>query len=140
MTPTVDNLGDIPVARVKAQGGPEGAKEAFVELESRMPSLRGRKMYGVFYVGEDAEDYYACVKLDEDHADDMGLERATIPGGRYARRRIKGWSGNEHQIATWFQELEQECLDSGLELDRDRPGVEFYRSTRDMIIMVPVKQ
>jgi hypothetical protein len=42
-------------------------------LESRMSSLRGRKMYGVFYGQGPEEIYYACVKLDDEHDDDMGL-------------------------------------------------------------------
>ena len=135
----VTRLEDIIVARVRAEGGPAGPKRAFDELESRMSSLHGRKMYGVFYGSGPEETYYACVKLDDEHEDDMGFERGTIPGGRYARRRVDDWAGNEEQLAKRFEELEKHCVEAGLELDPDRPGIEFYRSMRDMVIMVPVK-
>jgi DNA gyrase inhibitor GyrI len=83
----ITELDPIPVAQVLAEGGPAaGGKAAFDLLESRMPTLRGRKMYGVFYEEEGEESYYACVKLDDEHPDAMGFERGLIPGGRYARR------------------------------------------------------
>ena len=36
-------LNDIPMMCIVADGGPEGAREAFNRLESKLPSLRGRK-------------------------------------------------------------------------------------------------
>jgi DNA gyrase inhibitor GyrI len=62
-----------------------------------------------------------CVKLDDEHDDDMGFARGTIPGGRYARHRIYDWSGREPMIARWFEELEKDCVENGLELDHERP-------------------
>lgn len=126
----------ISVARVRAELGPAGGPAAFNLLESRLPTLRGRRMYGVYYPTRG--DYYACVKLDADHPDDMGFERGTIPGGRYARRKVRDWLGREAQIAGWFDDLILECRASGFEIDSTRPSVEFYRSLSELVLLVPV--
>jgi hypothetical protein len=41
------HLEDIPVMYLTAKGGSEGAQAAFTRLEAILPSLRGRKIYGV---------------------------------------------------------------------------------------------
>ena len=41
-------LNDISIMYIVADGGPKGAREAFNRLESKFPSLRGRKFYGTF--------------------------------------------------------------------------------------------
>lgn len=127
----------VTVAQVKAEDPPAGIPAAFKLLESRMPTLRGRKMYGVLYAT--SGDYFSCVKLDDEHPDDMGFERGTIPGGRYARKKIENWSGRESQIAGWFDEVLKQCADDGLTIDDGRPSIEFYRSLSELILMVPVK-
>ncbi len=45
-------LEDIQIMCVRAEGGPEGAKQALDKLESRLPALKGRKFYGTFHAGE----------------------------------------------------------------------------------------
>lgn len=127
----------VAVARVKAEGGPETFKDAFDLLESRMASLRGRKMFGLFF--PPTGEYFASVQLDEEFPDDMGFERSTIPGGRYARRKIQGWSGKESNIKDWFDELAEEIKAGGHALDDERPDIEFYRSLTELIIFIPFK-
>lgn len=82
---------DIPVAWVKAAGGPETYPEAFNMLESRMPTLRGRRMYGVFR-REAASDYFAAVRLDDVQTDDMGFEARRHSG--------RAWCSPTMPIAT----------------------------------------
>src|SRR3990172_993279 len=78
-------LEDIQVMCVRAEGGPEGAKQAFDKLESRRPALKGRKFYGTFHAGE----YRACVALrPEDDPSAIGLDVWVIPGGRYVRAKM----------------------------------------------------
>lgn len=79
------------VARVEAEGGSSGADAAFDRLEGRMPTLEGRRMYGVLYRGE-PERYFACVRLEDDADDDFGFERAVVAGGRYGCRLVRGWN------------------------------------------------
>lgn len=133
----VQTIEDIPVARVKSENGIAGSKKAFDLLESRMNGLTGRKMYGVFYPQSD--EYFACVLLDEQFPDDMGFERGSIPGGKYARQRLEGWSSKIPQIKTTFDQLEQAISDNKLEIDPVRPSIEYYRSFRELICMLPVR-
>jgi len=128
---------EIVVARVKSENGAAGAKKAFDVLESRMGGLRGRKMFGVMYPQKN--EYFACVKLDDQFSDDMGFERSTIPGGKYARKKIKNWSSKIQEIAPTFEQLKQDIIDHGFEIDSLRPNIEFYRSFRELICMLPVK-
>ncbi len=128
-------LDEIRVARVKSEKGTLGAEEAFNRLESKMKSLRGRKMYGVVY--PDSGDYYACVKLDEKNSDDMGFETGNIPGGKYAKRKIMNWTKKINEISKEFESLIEDCRKS-YEIDKKRPNIEYYRSFKELRIMVPV--
>ena len=128
----------IMVARVRSEGGPAEAKKAFDVLESRMHGLKGRKMYGVFYPRKN--EYFACVKLDNQFPDDMGFERSTISGGEYAYKKIENWSSKTQEIASIFKQLEKNVLENRIEIDLNRPSIEFYRSFRELICMLPVKR
>lgn len=134
----ISSIEDIKVAKVKSDSGSAGAEKAFDRLESRMPSLKGRKMYGVIYPKTD--EYFACVKLDADHPDDMGFERDTIPGGKYAKKKIKDWASKIQKIGSEFQALERACIENGYKIDQVRPSIEFYRSFTELIIMIPVEE
>ena len=85
--PTVLTEKPFQVARVQAPGGPEGAPDAFMRLEERMESLRGSRMYGLLYPGEPTA-YYACLRLDDDHSDDLGFDREKCRAGSTGG----GWS------------------------------------------------
>jgi hypothetical protein len=50
-SPTVIEEDGFQVAQVEAVGGPSGAVAAFDRLEEAMRTLRGQKIYGVFYPG-----------------------------------------------------------------------------------------
>jgi len=133
---TIIEFAAIEVTRVRADGGTNGAAAAMQMLESRMPSLRGRKMYGLYYPASD--DYYACVKLDTEHPDDLGFERGTVPGGRYARARVRNWQERLSELEKLFEELVNVSSAVGNEPDLERPQIEFYRNLDELIIMVPV--
>ena len=45
-------------------------------------------MYGLLYPGEPTA-YYACLRLDDDHSDDLGFDRGEVPGGLYGRRLVR---------------------------------------------------
>ena len=129
---------EFVVAWVKAESGPAGAKEAFEKLESRLPTLKGRKMYGIFF--RDPGNYYAAVRLNEAQIDDMGLERGVIPAGLYARTKLEDWFGNEYRISWAFKSLDDLCRKKGYVPDDTRPDIEFYRSNKEVIVMVPIRR
>jgi hypothetical protein len=101
------------------------------EVETAV-GLRGRKYYGAF---NDDGEYRVCVQLQpDDDPDALGLEIGSLPGGRYARERLRGEPPEIYGlIGPAFQQLSQRS-------DRDsaRPGIEFYRR-RDVIdLLLPV--
>jgi hypothetical protein len=80
MQSTYVELQEIPVLRVKADMKGKGPSAAFDLLESKLPSLKGRKFYGTFQPKPDEEEYYACVaRIDSDDPDKMKLERDLSP-------------------------------------------------------------
>ncbi len=129
------NLEDIEVMYVLSKGGVSGAKEAFDKLESKLPSLRKRKFYGVLKGGPQEGEFRACVAIMEgDNPSFWGLDTWTIPGGKYARRKIKDWERNLELVGPTFESMAEEY-----EHDSTRPKIEFYRSQRDLILFLPIK-
>lgn len=105
--------------------------EGIAAVEAAIGSLRGRKCYGAFEDGE----YRACVQIRAgDDPAALGLEAGELPGGRYARVRLKGEPpGLYRRIAPAFERL-------AARPDRDpsRPGIEFYRRHDVIDLLLPV--
>ena len=119
------------VAGERGRPIPEQAPEAFRRLESKLPSLKGRRFYGV----ELDDEYRGCVGIIEN--DDLSsLPHPTwvIPGGKYVRRKIKNWEENTDLIGPAFEELHREN-----DTDPSRPYIEYYRSQRELFLMIPVR-
>ena len=119
----------VPVMFVEAKGGISGASAAFENLERRFPSLRGRK----FFATVQGEDYRACVATkpgDDPRA--LRLRTSVIPGGLYARARLRGGPEN---IGPAFEALSAEHP-----RDASRPVIEFYRRHDDIILFFPVNR
>jgi len=131
MNMTEIQLEDISVMRVVAKGGPSGARAAFDEVESKLPSLRGRKFYGTYHEGE----YRACVAMNEgDSPHAMKLITWVIPGGRYLREKVDDWEQKVETLASIF-----ESMASTRRVDRMRPSVEVYRSQRELLLLLPIE-
>ena len=123
-------LEPIPVVYVAAADGLAGVSDAWVRLESSIPSLRGRSFYGTYLDGE----YRACMAAQpSDDANHPSLARWTIPGGAYASARLSGWQKRPRAIREAF-----EALHDTHHVDATRPDIEFYRSERELIVYVPV--
>ena len=139
---SVAELYDIPVMRVKADMKGKGPSEAFTALECKLSSLKGRKFYGTFRILPDGqEEYYACVeRVSSDNPEKMHLETGMIPGGKYARRKLVGWTKivREGKLPKIFQEFAK-SNEALLDHDEIRPSLEFYRSQNELILYLPVK-
>jgi hypothetical protein len=131
---SIVTIPDIAVMYVAGEAGrpiAQQAQAAFPALEAKLPTLKNRKFYGVG-VGD---EYRACVAIDgRDDPAALPHPRWTIPGGRYARRRIADWEHNTAQIGPAFEPLRQRP-----DFDPSRPWIEFYRSRRELFVMVPVR-
>lgn len=136
-SPTVVEEHEFEVSRVEAVGGPSGAGAAFDLLEERMPSLRGRKMYGILYPGH-PDRYFACLRLDNAYSDDLGLERAIVPGGLYGRSHVRDWNTRIQELPRLFDALRDALVGSGYLISDTRPLIEYYRRMDALTIMMPV--
>ncbi len=120
----------IKVMYTKSEGGPSGGEAAFHMLESKLPSIKGRKFYGTFQDGE----YRACVEMKEaDSPEPLGLGTWEIPGGKYYKRKVDDWSEKLEQIGSIFDQMAKEK-----QHDKSRPSIEFYRSQKELILFLPI--
>jgi len=135
METTYVELQAIPVLRVKADMKGKGPSAAFDLLESKLPTLKGRKFYVTFLPRPDGEEYYACVaRIDSDDPERMQLETGAIPGGWYARRRFPDWEKNLSKLPATFEEMARTN-----DVDPTRPSLEFYRSQAELLLFLPVR-
>ena len=123
-------LDPIRVMWVKAERGLSGVGEAWSTLESKLPSLKGRKFYGTYHDNV----YRACVAIiDEKEAETFALPTWTIPGGKYVREKVTDYRSRVEVIAETFEAMAKECR-----ADRSRPEVEFYKSQSEIILLLPI--
>ena len=135
MTTSYVELPELPVMRVRADMKGSGPRAAFDHLESRLPTLKGRKFYGSFRLTPNGEEYYACVvRHDSDDPEKMQLETGVIPGGWFARRKLPDWETRIAELPKMFDEMAQAEV-----VDPDRPSLEFYRSREELQLLVPVR-
>lgn len=104
---------------------------AMQEIEEAV-GLRGRKYYGAFF---DDGEYRVCVQLrDGDDPQALGLEVGSLPGGRYARERLVGEPPEVYQrIGPTFERLSHRH-----DRDLSRPGIEYYRRSDVIDLLLPV--
>jgi len=127
---------EVEVLRVLADWKGGGPAEAMRRLEARLPSLKGRRFYGTFRLLAEGEEYFACVeKFAADDPGAMGLEVGVIPGGLYARRKVFEW---EKVIAAGRLGAIFQNMVAHYPVDRTRPDIEYYRSMRELHLLVPV--
>jgi hypothetical protein len=123
-------LNPVEVMCVVAPDGPSGPPAAFRALEAPLKSLKGRKFYGTYLAGE----YRACVAIEPgDDSAALGLTRWKIPGGKFEKRKMLGWQSRLPEIGATFIAMARE-----FDADESRPSVEFYRSSRELILFLPV--
>src|SRR5579864_6810355 len=115
---------EMVVLRVRADmkgGGPAAAMRI---LESKLPSLKGRKFYGAFRLLEEGEEYFACVeRIAADGPVAMGLEVGLVPGGLYVRRKLEDWERivASRRLGDHFKELIRTH-----KFDPSGPEIEYY--------------
>ena len=131
--PTLVERAAVELMFTRASDEQAEITRAWTKLEGAIGSLRGRKFFGVF--DPRTEEYRASVQVREgDDAEALGLELDALPGGRYARVRLRGEPPGVYRlILPTFRVLAQRA-------DRDdaRPSIEFYRR-RDLIdLLLPV--
>jgi hypothetical protein len=123
-------LDDIPVMYVKAENGSTYAEQAFHALEAALPSLKGRRFYGVDLNGE----YRACVALlPNDDPESLGLATWIIPGGDYFREKLIGWRQKLPEIDEAFAAMAER-----VPADPTRPNIEYYPNQSELHLFLPM--
>ena len=130
---TVVFISDIPVmyaAGERTTPISEQAPTAFDRLEGGLPTLSGRRFYGVVIDGQ----YRACVAIKPgDDLQNLPYPTWTIPGGKYVRQKLADWEHQRHMIGSTMMGMRKRK-----DFDSSRPCVEYYRSQRELLLMVPI--
>jgi hypothetical protein len=129
LTAVVVTREDTPVLYVSAADEVPEIRRAWERLETVVP-LRGRRFVGVIWP---AGVYWAAVeRLSGEESG--GLGAGVIPGGSYARTRLRGEPPELYdRIAPEF-----EALEAASARDPSRPGLEYYRRRDEVHLLVPV--
>jgi hypothetical protein len=124
---------DTPVMFLRAEDFPAGIAAAWQQLEERFDSLKGRRFFGAFDPG--SFEYRACVQIQPgDDPAGLGLEEGVLPGGGYARVRLRGEPPQIYdEIQPAFDELEKR-----FDRDAGRPSIEHYRRRDQIDLLLPV--
>jgi len=124
----------IPVMFVESPNGPEGAGEAFNKLETGFPSLKGRKFYATFHYPDGP--YRACTAIEKgDNPAALGFSVGVVPGGQYARGKLENWTECPWEIPHVFTKLSEDYQER---VDPSRPSIEFYKSQKELILLLPI--
>jgi hypothetical protein len=119
----------VPVMFKRVADEEAAIGQGISDVEAVIGPLRGRKCYGAFADGE----YRVCVQIREgDDPAALDLEAGELPGGRYARVRLKG-PDLSRLIAPTFESLAERP-----DRDPSRPGIEFYRRHDVVDLLLPV--
>ncbi|MCQ3938790.1 MAG: hypothetical protein DPW18_17345 [Chloroflexi bacterium] len=125
---------DIEVMFVESPNGPAGSGEAFNKLESSLETLKGRKFYATFQYATGV--YRACVEIeDPDEPERLGFQKWSIPGGLFAQEKLKNWTEHADEIPDLFDKMSQEYKGR---IDSSRPSIEFYKSQKELILLLPI--
>lgn len=119
----------------RADSFPDDVQDAFQQIESKLQTLRGRRFYGVTFRRPEGLEYFAgLVPESGEEPRQLGLPTLEIPAGSWARTRLQGWADKIDQIPALVEALVEEYG-----FDRSRPVMEYYRSSREMDVLVPVR-
>ena len=120
---------------LKSPDGPHSAEDTFWRLENHLSSLRGRKFFGVSKLEKGNLTYLACVNMEEGDSRNINwMQEVTLEKGIYDREKISDWKKNLGQIPTVIDRVA-----AGSSVDSERYVIEFYRSERELFLLIPIK-
>jgi len=133
---SLKKLDELKFMYVQALSFPDGIQDAWDKLERPLSTLNRRKFYGISHIIDGAIEYRACViPLDDSEPLRLGFDIFTIPSGWYATKKLIDWPKHKHMMKIIFEELSNKYP-----LDNTRPYIEFYRSQKEVVLMIPIIQ
>ena len=89
---TMVDLPDIQLVGSRADQFPSGIKAAWDRLESKLPSLKGRRFYGLTICEGSQLAYFAgVVPVSDEEVSSLGFHTMILKGGKYARVKVLDW-------------------------------------------------
>lgn len=124
----------LQVMGMKVCRFPEDVQATFSAIENKLIGKKNRKFFGALNVSNDVPDYTACIEQSFfDEPAKLGLESYQLPGGKYITGKLINWTLNTHLIKEMFGEMGHKYI-----FDASRPQLEFYKSKRELILMLPI--
>ena len=137
MEATFVNQAPLRLVTAKSNSFPDGNRAAFRSIESQLSTLRGRKFYGLAYESDGGLDYYAGLvpinEIEERRFAELGFPVVAIHGGSCARVKLSDWTSKTELIGPTFRVMIETHG-----IDHSRPQMEFYRSLRELHLLLPV--
>ncbi len=123
------------VYAVKAEHFPDGMPDAWARLESKFPPAKGTRFYGLLQTMGGTPEYFASVdSTTVSGTVPDGFLELTIPGGTYARVRLRNWRERTSEFSTVF-----ECLEARYDFREGGYSVEWYKSQNEVQLMIPIR-
>lgn len=131
---SIRQLDSLKLMYVQAATFPDGIQDAWDKLEKTLATMKGRKFYGTSHYENGKMIYRACViPVDDAEALKLGLKTFSIPPGKYAAAKLMDWSSQIPKIKEIFTEL-----NNNYTANPDLPNIEFYKSSEEVILMLPI--
>ncbi len=123
---------DVKVICVEAASFPKGIKEAFDKLNSIIPDMAGRHVFGISKPQNGVIRYRAAAsELSTGEGTALGYPTFTIPAGTYLGETLMDWQQNEMMIMSIFNRLVADKR-----LDGSAHCIEWYKSDTELLCMV----
>jgi predicted transcriptional regulator YdeE len=133
---TVIEIPELHLVVSKAKEFPDDIKGSWQRLESKLPSLKGRKFYGLTFFKDGELIYYAALETeDAKEITSLGFPVMTVDPGKYAKVKLQDWEKHGDQIGEIFEDLRSRYVK-----DSSRPDIEFYRSQTELHLMMPITE
>ncbi len=128
---------DLPVMYQQSENGIATAYLAVEAIEAKLPTLRGRKCFGVFF--PESGEYRSCVSiLEGENPEQLDLPTWILLGGKYARTKIKDWDQKVSRAGEVIGQTINE-MTAQINIDNTRPFIEFYQSHTELHLLLPIK-
>lgn len=119
---------------VEADSFPNGIRYAWSTLERKLGSLKGRKFYGASWMeGEKIRYVAGVIPVSSAEKEILKLPILKIEGGAFVTRKLENWYGKMDEIGKIF-----DTLSDLYPVRKGVPFLEYYKSNKELILMVPV--
>ncbi len=139
MNATLLTLPELRLITALSESFPDGNRAAFEAIESRLDTLHGRKFYALVYASKDGMEYHAGLvpadETEEKQFEELGFTIKRVPKGSWARVKLMDWQSKTNEIGPTIGKMI-----GTYGIDPSRPQMEFYRSSTELHLFVPLPE